>query len=117
MTESILNSIKLDIGVTPEDTSFDSQIIEAINSSFSILFMRGVGSKDKPFKIEDENQVWEEFEEDNQVLASVRTFVYERTQLIVDPPTNATLVEVKKEIANEAGFYSSVYAEHREVTE
>ena len=46
MNDSILNSVKLQLGILPEYTVFDQQLILAINTAFSILHQLGVGPKD-----------------------------------------------------------------------
>ena len=54
MKESIFQSVKDYLGPSDEDTHFDGQIIEQINSAFQILNQLGVGPK-AGFAIEDDN--------------------------------------------------------------
>ena len=55
--ESILTSIKKQLGIAEEYTHFDTDLIMHINSVLSILTQLGVGSP-QGFSIEDENSVW-----------------------------------------------------------
>lgn len=46
MEDSILQSIKKLLGISKEDTSFDTDIIIDINSEFMTLNQLGIGPKD-----------------------------------------------------------------------
>lgn len=97
---SILNSVKKLIGLTEEYRQFDEDLIIHINSVFSILYQLGVGKE--PFSITDERDQWEDFmnTEDDMNIQDVKSYVYFRTKLMFDPPTNSVLMEaINKQIA------------------
>jgi hypothetical protein len=111
MAQSILNSTKKILGVDPDDTSFDLDIITHINSEFSTLTDLGVGPEEG-FAI-DEFTEWESYLEDQIVLAKVKTAVYLRVRLLFDPPTVGFLLDAVKEQLREAEWRLST---HREAT-
>lgn len=84
--DSILNSIKEDVGIDPSDTSFDNQLIRAINTSFMILYQLGFGTHE--YKITDANDTWDAIAEeiDNQNgIDEVKTYMSNRVKQIFDP--------------------------------
>ncbi len=91
METSILNSIKLLLGITTEYTAFDQQIIMHINSVFMILNQLGVGPE-SPYSITSEDESWSEFCKEGQVEA-VKEYIYCKVRLIFDPPANSFVVE------------------------
>ena len=95
---SILGSTKAMLGIVPEYTVFDDQLIMLINSQFSTLFQLGVGPEDG-FEIEGEDETWKDYLEDNKLLKLVITFVHLNVRLMFDPPTNSFAVDaIKKQI-------------------
>lgn len=89
--DGILASIKERIGIAEDDNSFDTDIIDLINSAFADLNDIGVGPDDG-FAIEDDATDWIEFSEDVRVLSSVKDFVYLTVKLTFDPPTQTSLL-------------------------
>lgn len=81
---SILDDVKLALGLLPEDTSFDSTIIMHINSAFSDLFSAtGVGGP-AGFAITSNADTWEMLYEDDR-LNSIRSYVFLKVKIIFDP--------------------------------
>lgn len=96
---SILTSIKKLIGPDDLDTSFDVDIIMAINTAFMILNQLGVGPVEG-FAIRDKTTVWDAFIGDKKNIEGVKTYVYLKTRLIFDPPQSGFLIEaIKDQIA------------------
>lgn len=90
--DNILASIKERIGIAEDDTSFDTDVIDLINSAFADLNDIGVGPSDG-FSITGNNyDVWDDFVEDIRVLNSVKEFVYLTVKLTFDPPTQSALL-------------------------
>lgn len=93
MEQSILKSTKKILGVGPDDTSFDLDIITHINSEFSILTDLGVGPAGG-FVIQDDSAEWETFLPDDKIkLSKVKTCVWLRTRLLFDPPASSYLLD------------------------
>lgn len=105
MTESILNSVKVNLGIEEDDDSFDAQIITHINGVFTKLRQLGIGPTfEKPstigYKIEDANNEWMEFLPSTMLLESVKTFMYLSVRLVFDPPaTSYGITAMKEQIA------------------
>lgn len=86
MEPSILKSVKKNLGLEPNYTVFDSEIIMHINGAFSTLNQLGLGP-DGGYSIEDDLGLWVDFGSAPNELSSVKTYVYLRVRLIFDPPT------------------------------
>ena len=96
--ESILNSIKKLLGLTPEQTSFDTDIIIHINTVFFDLNDLGVGPPNG-FTIQDEMPIWSDFIKIDENFEAVKTYVYQRVKLLFDPPQSSALIaELNKSI-------------------
>lgn len=96
MKESIFQSVKDYLGPSDEDTHFDGQIMEQINSAFQILHQLGVGPK-AGFAIEDDSTTWDEYLTNGVFLHSVKSYVQKRVKIALDPPTSSFVLESMKE--------------------
>lgn len=92
VTDSILTSTKIALGIIPEYTVFDDQLIMLINSEFSTLYQLGVGPEDG-FEIEDEEAIWKDYLDGNKLLNLVIKFVHMSVRLAFDPPQNSFAVD------------------------
>lgn len=89
--DSILNSIKKLLGIHPEYTEFDIDIIMHINTVFVILNQLNIGPPEG-FLIEDESVIWDDYvTELNEIM--IRTYIYLKVRLMFDPPTSSALLE------------------------
>lgn len=113
--ESILNSVKLHIGVSVEDTHFDPDIILDINSVFSILRQMGVGPE-KTFSIVDDKAIWDDFLDDDD-FNEVKTYMYLKVKMMFDPPTNSNIMKVMQEQIDEFEWRLNVSASNKESEE
>lgn len=97
--ESILTSIKKQLGIAKEYTHFDADIIMHINSVFMVLTQLGVGPSDG-FYIEDDSLEWIDFIEDPNQLQAVKTYIYLKVRLLFDPASlgSATLAAYERQI-------------------
>lgn len=110
MPQSILNSIKKVVGLTPDDSSFDDDLILHINSVFSTLNQLGIGP-DIGFYIEDDGPTWEDFLGVDPRYNFVKTYVYLRTRLVFDPPGTSFVIESMNHTIQELEFRMSVLRE------
>lgn len=98
--DSILTSVKKNIGVGDIYTHFDPDIITHINSVFFTLYQLGVGNT--PFVIADATAKWDDFEPmAGGSLEAVKSYMYLRVKLLFDPPTNSALLNAMKEEVKE----------------
>lgn len=97
-TDSILDSIKKVLGLDPEYTEFDIDIIMHINSVFSTLHQLGVGPTEE-FSISDSTSIWDDFVGTTKNISSVKSYVYLKTRLTFDPPaTSFAIAAFEKQI-------------------
>lgn len=98
MIESILTSVKKNLGLAAEDTSFDEDVLTHINSTFLSLDQIGIGPEGG-FLIEDADAEWWDLLGDDPRLNAVKTLVYLKVKLLFDPPqTSFTQAAFEKQI-------------------
>lgn len=112
MEVSILLSTKKILGLAPDYTVFDHDIITHINTAFSILTQLGIGPPNG-FMIEDAEPVWFEFVEDDMQLNSVKTYVYLKVRQLFDPPQTSYLIAAMERQIQELEVRMNI---HREET-
>ncbi len=96
--ESILNTVKLALGVEADYNGFDTNILLDINSALSNLNQIGVGPV-QGFVIKGESETWENFLGSSIQLESAKSYILDKVRLSFDPPTNSYLVEaIQKQI-------------------
>lgn len=108
--DSILTSIKKLLGISKEDTSFDTDIIIHINSVLSVLTQIGVGPPEG-FSIEDDTAIWTDFISDSTNLELVKSYVYMKVRLLFDPPASSSATETAKGLISELEWRINVVAE------
>lgn len=91
MMESILISIKKLLGLMPEYTYFDDDIIVHINTAFAALNQLGVGPAEG-FMIVDENSEWRDVTTEKN-LSMIKSYIYLKVRTLFDPPTSSVLME------------------------
>lgn len=87
MTDSILDLTKKNVGLYPDDTSFDLDITMHINTVFFKLHQLGVGPA-SVFEIEDKADTWAQFFGATKQNAA-KTFMYLSVRLMFDPPSTS----------------------------
>ena len=91
LAESILLSIKKLLGIMPNYTQFDDDIIIHINTAFATLNQLGVGPSEG-FMIEDKFAEWQDYTTSKN-LTMIRTYIYLKVRLLFDPPTSSALID------------------------
>ena len=100
MESSILNTIKsMLLGSGMDVTDFDTDLIVLINSTLSNMIQLGVS--DKQFRITGPSETWDQLITNENILASVKEYIYIRAKLLFDPPTSSIVMEAYKEILKE----------------
>lgn len=101
--DSILESIKKQLGISEEDTVFDPELIIHINSVLANLTQIGVGPEEG-FAITDETSIWQDFIGDSKTLQNVKTYVYLKVRIVFDPPTSSIVMDALKAEIKELEF-------------
>ena len=108
---SILNSIKKLLGITEEQTDFDSDIIMHINTVFTILNEMGVGP-DEGFVIDNAFSKWGDYIEDRRKFDKIKTYMYLKVRMYFDPPQNSSHAEAIKQQISELEWRLNASAEN-----
>ncbi len=111
MTDSILTSIKKNLGLEDDYTVFDADITMYINSAFSTLNQLGVGPAEG-FMIEDKDDTWTTFLGTDPRLNAVKTYVQLRVKQLFDPPQTSYLVAAMDQQILEHTWRLNTYVEH-----
>ena len=97
--ESVLTSLKKLLGITEDNTHYDTDICVLANGVFMILNQLGVGPV-AGFFILDKLKVWTDFLPDGPMQEGTKNYVYLKTKLTFDPPaTAAVLASMERMIA------------------
>lgn len=110
MSESILNSVKKNLGLPETYTAFDQDIIMHINSAFSALNQIGIGPA-SGFMITDDTTQWDAFLGADIRLNSAKTYVTLKVRIVFDPPQTAHLLAALKEQVQELEWRLNVHIE------
>lgn len=98
---SILTSIKKQLGISEEYEHFDTDIILHINSVFMSLNQMGIGPEEG-FTISNKETLWTDYiPADNKDFEAVKSYVFLKVKLIFDPPLSSSVLESMKQLANE----------------
>lgn len=97
-TNSILDTIKILLGIDSSYTDFDVELVNQINMVFLELNQLGVGPLDG-FMITDSSNEWNDYVEEGMLQNFVRIYIKDRVRLSFDPPSSNALIEnLNKEI-------------------
>ena len=110
-SESILNSTKQKLGLTPDVVNeFDTDVIDAINMSISILTQMGIGP-DTGYAIQSAKDKWSDYIGNDPRLTMVKSYIYLKTRLIFDPPQSSYVLSSMTESAKELEWRLGMYNE------
>lgn len=109
MEDSILNSIKKSLGITPEYTQFDPEIIMHINSVFMFLQQIGVGPNNT-YSIESDSETWTDFFLDANVkdASAAKSLMFLKVKMLFDPPTIGSVNESYNKLIDELTWRCSI---------
>lgn len=90
MEESILQSIKLMLGIDKDCTDFDQSLMIHINSVCSAMSQLGDGCM-----IESAEDTWSQklYWATTETFSMVKSYIYLKVKLLFDPPTNSAVIE------------------------
>ena len=94
--DSILSSIKKNLGIEPSMTHFDPDIIMCINSALNVLTQLGVGPIEG-FSISSQEETWDQLIGKDSRLNMVKSYISLKTKMIFDPPSGNAVIECYKE--------------------
>ncbi len=89
--ESILNSVKKNLGLDVSYDVFDPDILMHINTAFFTVTQLGVGLEGG-FIVDDDSATWADFLGTSPRWMAVRTYTFLRVKLLFDPPSTSYLI-------------------------
>lgn len=107
---SILDDIKHQLNILPDDTEFDSDIIASINMAFGDLTQLGVGPV-VGYQIKDKGNQWAEFYTDPR-LSGVKTYIYLKCKLVFDPPATGFVTSSFERQLEQLAYRLNVVADY-----
>lgn len=110
MTSSILDDIKHTLGILPEETAFDIDILLFVNGVFGTLTQLGVGPT-IGYQIDSKDNTWAEYFTDAR-LNAVKTYIFLCVKMNFDPPTSAAMMDAMARQKTEAEFRLNLVAEY-----
>ena len=113
MADEILASTKLKLGLPEDYVYFDDDVIDLINSSFSLLQQLGVGPKEG-YSISTGDELWTDFIADGPVLNLAKELIWLNVSIMFDPPTSSFVTESKNRRRDELIWRINVLVETRE---
>lgn len=108
---SILESVKKDIGASEWDDAFDDTLVRDINTVFMILNQLGVGPT-SGFMITGPKETWDEYDTNGADVEGVKTYVYKKVKLMFDPSSSSFVNESDKVICDELEWRLNVAVDH-----
>lgn len=105
--ESILQLTKKTLGIEPDYTHFDMELVVFINSAFSVLHQIGLGASGG-FRISGADEKWSAILGARTDLEMVKDYVYSRVRLAFDAPANSFGIEAIKQNIAELTFYINI---------
>lgn len=114
MTDSILEMTKKNVGLTPDDESFDVDIIMHINTVFFKLHQLGIGPEEV-FEIDSNAETWSQFFNGVKNMNAAKTYMYLNVRLLFDPPATSFTIAAFKEQLEELAWRLTVAKETEKV--
>ena len=112
MNESILTSIKAQLGIQEDYTAFDPQLIMHINSVLMVLNQLGVGPT-AGFVISDKTSVWSDFLSSDKNLEATKSYIGMKVKMLFDPPTTSVVADSMNRMINEFEWRLNAEAENK----
>lgn len=110
MTNSILDSVKGNLGLSADYDVFDDVLIMHINSVFATLHQLGLGPTDA-LEITSNANAWSEFIASTKNIGSVKTYTYLKVRLYFDPPSTSFAIAAMEKQIEELEFRLNVVRE------
>lgn len=115
METSILKTVKKVLGLSPDYTAFDEDIILFVNGALSTLTQLGVGPE-YGLSIENDTADWDTFLGGDPRFNMAKTYVCLKTKLAFDPPATSFAINAIEEQIKEQEWRISVQREDRDWT-
>ena len=108
--ESILDSVKKVLGLDPDFTDFDFDVIMHTNTFFVTLQQLGAGPVEG-FVITDNTKLWSDFTDNKLMQSIVQSWLYLSVKRVFDPPSLSFVIESQNALATELEGRINILAE------
>lgn len=98
--DSVLDSVKQALGLTPDVTQFDLDVTMHINSVIGSLLQMGV-SNNSALYVPDNTTPWAAITTRQDVINLVKTYMYLKVRMIFDPPDGRYALPAVEKIIEE----------------
>lgn len=110
--DSILDTVKRDLGIIPEYEHFDDQLVTDINTVLSVLLQVGYGPE-TGFRITGRDETWDEYiDPEDGTLEMIKSYISKSVKLMFDAPLNSAVLTSVKEKATELEWRINVATDH-----
>ncbi len=109
-SDSILVSVKKMMGIEPEYTHFDTDLILHTNSVLMTLTQIGIGPA-QGFAITGTDETWQDLLGERKDLEGAKSYIYIKVRLVFDPPTSSFVIESLGRTASEIEWRLNVQVE------
>ena len=114
-TDSILNTVKHMLGIEPEYTHFDTDIIVDINTAINVLTQ--IGAAPDNYYITGATETFGDMLGTDLTQAEmVKTYLYLKTKLMFDPPLSGSVSGIIEKQIAELEWRLNVQLDHEEET-
>lgn len=103
METSILGTVRTSLGILPDFTEFDQELLVAINSALMAVSQLGIGP-DGGFSIEDDTAEWVDLFDGVSNIEATKSYVILKSRLEFDPPGTSFLMTAYQRQLDELGF-------------
>ena len=110
MTSSILDDVKHMLGIVPEETAFDTDIMIFVNGVFGTLTQLGVGPIGG-YMITSKENTWSEFFTDPR-LNAVKSYVFLCVKMQFNPPDTGFVLQSMERQKQEMEYRLNVVADY-----
>lgn len=110
LSQSILRTIKLMLGLNDDITAFDTELIVHINAVFTILNQLGVGP-DEGFMIYGYDETWDQLTDQVPLATMVKELIYLKVRMIFDPPASSVVADAYNQRIAELEWRMNIQAE------
>lgn len=110
MSSSILDDVKHTLGLLPEQTAFDTDVMLHVNSALSTLTQLGVGPVEG-YMITGRDNKWSEFADDPR-LNSVKSYIFLKVKLAFDPPGTGFVIQSMERQIQELEYRINVVVDY-----
>ena len=100
MSDSVLLSIKQMLGISPEDTSCDVNVIMSINTALTTLMDLGLTEVEDEI-VTDDIMTWDDLLGGRTDIEYVKTYIYQKVKMIFDPPTSTAAIDAMQRSISE----------------